>query len=121
VARTVLVVDDSTTAYQQLKKILDESGDFHVVGHAPNSEEAVRLFVEHKPDLVTMDIVMPGADGLATIKLLLEKDPKARVVVVSSMGGVKNKVVAALQAGARNVVPKPFEKDQVLQVLRAIK
>lgn len=120
-SRSVLIVDDSTTAAAQLKKILDEAGDFQVVGHATSAEDAVRLYGEHKPELVTMDIVMPGADGVEAIKRILEKDAGAKIVVVSSMGGVKSKVVAALSAGAKNVVAKPFEKEKVLQVLRAVK
>jgi two-component system chemotaxis response regulator CheY len=118
--RNVLVVDDSTTAYTQLKKILDGT-EFQVVAHAANADDAVTEYAARKPDLVTMDIVMPGADGVEALKRILAADPTAKVVIVSSMGGVKEKVVAALSAGAKNVIAKPFEKDRVLQVLRAIK
>jgi two-component system chemotaxis response regulator CheY len=119
-ARSVLVVDDSTTAYAQLKKILDGT-EFTVVAHATNAEEAVAHYAAHKPELVTMDIVMPGADGVEAVKRILASDPAAKIVIVSSMGGVKERVVAALSAGAKNVVAKPFEKERVLQVLRAVK
>jgi two-component system, chemotaxis family, chemotaxis protein CheY len=119
-ARTVLIVDDSNTVVQQLTKVLNEAGDFKVVGRAGNAEEAVTKYKELKPDLVTMDMVMPGGDAVSAIRELTRIDPHARVVVVSSIGGVKETVVSALSAGAKNIIVKPFEKERVLQVLRAI-
>lgn len=118
--RTVLVVDDSSTFVQQITKLLDDSGEFKVVGKASSAEEGVRQFSLLRPDIVTMDIVMPGGEALDAITQILAIDPKARVVVVSSLGGVKEKVVAALSAGAKNVIVKPYEKDRVLEALRAI-
>jgi len=119
-ARRVLVVDDSNTVVSQISKLLKESGEFEVVGSASNADEAIKKYQELKPDLVTMDMVMPGIDPVEAIKKIMAADPKARVVVVSSLGGVKEKVVAALSAGAKNVIAKPFEKDVVLKVLRAV-
>lgn len=119
-ARTVLIVDDSNTVVQQLTKVLNDSGDFTVVGRAGSADEAVQKYRELRPDLVTMDMVMPGGDAVGAIRELTRMDPMARVVVVSSVGGVKDVVVSALSAGAKNVIVKPFEKERVLQVLRAI-
>jgi two-component system, chemotaxis family, chemotaxis protein CheY len=121
VARSVLIVDDSITAMQLLKQILEESGEFTVVGHARSMEDAVRAYATLRPDLVTMDIVMPEGDGLETTRRILATDPNAKIVVVSSLGEVKDKVVGALGAGAKSVIPKPFEKDAVLKALRALK
>ena len=118
--RSVLIVDDSNTVVQQLTKILSDSGEFKVVGRAATADEAVQKYGSLRPDLVTMDMVMPGGDGSSAIRKIISLDAKARVVVVSSIGGVKETVVAALSAGAKNVIVKPFDKEKVLQVLRAI-
>ena len=119
-SHTVLIVDDSVTAYQQLKDILESSGEFEVLGHAQSGDEALQLYQEKKPDLVTMDMVMPGISGAEAIRLLLAADPGARVVLASSMSGVKSQVVAALSAGAKNIIPKPFDKARTLATLRQV-
>jgi two-component system chemotaxis response regulator CheY len=121
VARTILIVDDSITAMQLLKRILDESGEYSVVGHARDADEALRLYAELHPDIVTMDIVMPGGDGVQATRQILAAHPGAKIVVVSSLGEVKEKVVAALTAGAKSVLAKPLEKEEVLKALRAVK
>ncbi len=119
-ARRVLIADDSATTYHQLRKILESSGEFQVVAHAVNGDDAVEKYDELRPDLVTMDIVMPGLDGLGAVRAIIAIDPAAKIVVASSMGGVKDKVVALLSAGAKNVLVKPFDADKVLAVLRAL-
>jgi two-component system chemotaxis response regulator CheY len=120
VARSVLIVDDSKTVVQQMTKLLEASGNYKVVGTAPTADQAVTLYVQLKPDLVTMDIIMPGGDAIGAIDKIVKMDPKARIVVVSSVGGIKEKVVAALSAGAKNVIVKPFDKEKVLQVLNGL-
>jgi two-component system, chemotaxis family, chemotaxis protein CheY len=119
--RRILIADDSATTYHQLKKILDQHpDDFEVIGHAVDGADAVEKFEQLRPDLVTMDIVMPKVDGVEAVKQILKIDPKAKVVVVSSMGGVRDKVVAVLTAGAKNVIMKPFEADKVVQTLKML-
>jgi two-component system chemotaxis response regulator CheY len=120
-AKTVLVVDDSHTVVQQMSAFLDESGDFKVVGRASSADDALRQYALLKPDVVTMDIVMPGGDAIEAIRQIIASDAKARIVVVSSLGGVKEKVVEALSAGAKNVIVKPLEKERVVQVLRSLR
>lgn len=120
-ARTVLVTDDSVTTYLQLKRILEQpSSEFQVVDHATSGEDAVQKFEKHRPTIVLMDIVMPGMGGVQAIKNILAIDKDAKVVVVSSLGGVRDKVVDALAAGAKNVIVKPFEAEKVLDVLRKV-
>lgn len=119
--KRVLIADDSVTTYHQLKKILDQlPEDFEVVGHAVDGADAIAKYEQLRPDVVTMDIVMPGVDGLEAVKGILKLDPKAKIVVVSSMGGVKDKVVAVLTAGAKNVIVKPFEAEKVLNCLKQL-
>lgn len=114
--KKVLIVDDSETTFRQLKKVL-EGSDYEVVGHAVDGNDGVKKFQELRPDIVTMDIVMPGLDGVEAVKQILAVDKAAKIVIVSSMGGVRDKMVAALTAGAKSVITKPFEAAQVLDAL----
>lgn len=115
-SKKILIVDDSKTICMKLQKIL-ESHDFSVVGCAHSGEEALTRYGELKPDLVTMDLILPGIDGIEATRKILEQDPKAKVVVVSSVGSFPQKITEALEAGARNIISKPFEEDKVVSVL----
>lgn len=119
-ARSVLIVDDSKTVVQQMTKLLEGSGEYKVAGTASNADEAYTLYQQLKPDIVTMDIIMPGGDAIGAIGKIVKLDPRARIVVVSSVGGIKEKVVAALSAGAKNVIVKPFDREKVLQLLNGL-
>jgi two-component system, chemotaxis family, chemotaxis protein CheY len=116
----VLLVDDSVAVGRQLERILAEDERFDVVGQARNGAEAVKLFVAERPDLVVMDIVMPIMDGLQALRTILGMDKKARVVMISSVGGVGEKAAEALRMGARAVVSKPFEAEEVLSTFDRI-
>lgn len=116
----VLVVDDSIAIARQLTKLVEGFGGYEVVGHAKNGAEAVKLFKNLQPDVVLMDIVMPMMDGIQSLRTLLRLDPDARVVMISSMGGVGAKVEEALRLGARSVISKPFEPEQVRSALEKL-
>ena len=119
--RSVLVVDDSTTVAKQLSKILEESGRYKVVGHASDGLEAVKQYKAASPDLVCMDVVMPNLDGMQALRMIKQINGDARVVMISSVGGVADKVTECLKAGAVNVVSKPFDAKKVLDVLDSVK
>jgi two-component system, chemotaxis family, chemotaxis protein CheY len=110
----VLLVDDSLSVGRQLERILAEAAQYEVVGQARNGAEAVKLYAAEKPDLVVMDIVMPVMDGLTALRTILGMNRSARVVMISSVGGVGEKASEALRMGAKAVVSKPFEPDDVL-------
>jgi len=116
-AARVLVVDDSLAAGRQLERILSEDADHEVIGQVKNGAEAVKRYAADRPDLVVMDIVMPVMDGLSALRAILATDPDAKVVMISSVGGVGEKVAEALRLGARAVVSKPFEPDDVLATI----
>lgn len=118
--KRVLLIDDSIAIARQLEKILTESGAFEVVGHARNGIEGVKLFTSLNPDVVCMDIVMPEMDGLQTIRFLTNLDKDARIVVISSTGGVGDKVMEALKFGAKNIISKPFEPEKVIKILKEV-
>lgn len=72
------------------------------------------------PDIICMDMNMPGMDGLTALRSLVVLDKDVKVVMVTSLGGVGDKFTEALKLGAKNVISKPFEADDVLQVLREL-
>lgn len=112
----VLVVDDAAFMRMMLKDILLKGG-FEIAGEATNGAEAVRLYQELKPDLVTMDITMPEVDGITAVKEIKKIDPNAKVVMVSAMGQ-QAMVIEAIQAGASDFIVKPFQPDRVLEALK---
>lgn len=113
----ILVVDDSVVAAQQITGVLTDTPDYEVVGHARNGAEALKMYGQMQPDIVMMDLVMPVMDGLQALRALRGMDPKVRVIVLSSIGGVEGKVTEALRFGAVAVVVKPLEPDKVRQAI----
>jgi len=116
--KKVLVVDDSLSVARQLEKIISESGEFTCVGHAKNGAEAIKMNHAEDPDIICMDMNMPGMDGLTALRSLSMLDKEVQVVMVTSLGGVGDKFTEALKLGAKNVISKPFEAADVLKILR---
>ena len=112
---TILVVEDTDFMAEVLKEIFTEAG--YEVHWAPNGEEALRMYPEILPDLVTLDIVMPGLNGLEVLRELWQLDPACRVIMVSAVG-LESKVLEAIRMGAKNFVVKPFDKEKVLKATR---
>jgi Response regulator containing CheY-like receiver domain and AraC-type DNA-binding domain len=119
-SRTIVIADDSLVISRQLAKVVEGFGEYQVVGQAKNGAEAIKLFQSLKPDAVLMDINMPLMDGLQSLRTILRLDAKARVVMISSLGGVGDKVQEAMKLGARNVISKPFEPDRIRTVLESL-
>jgi len=119
--KKVLLVDDSLATARQLQDIIASTEGFEVVGHAKNGIEGIKMFMSLRPDLTFMDIVMPEMDGLQAIRSIKNLDKDARILVVSSAGGVSSKVTEALRFGAMTVVPKPFDPERIREILKGIK
>lgn len=115
-AKRILIVDDSSFMRKMIKKILTEN-EYEVVGEAKNGLEAVTMYRQLKPDLVTMDITMPDMNGIKSLKAIRLIDPHARVIMLSAMGQ-KNFLIEAIELGAVGFVTKPFTKDQILQAVQ---
>ncbi|MFX0028318.1 MAG: response regulator [Candidatus Hermodarchaeota archaeon] len=115
----VLIVDDATYVRNRLKKIVDKLEIAEVVGEASNGEEAVSLYKDLKPDLVTMDLVMPNYDGLRAIDSIIKYDKAANIVVVSAMGQELS-VTEAMQKGAKEYIKKPFKDDDVSTIFERL-
>ncbi len=116
----VLVVDDAMFMRSMIKDILQNAGaGYEIVGEASNGREAVSRYRELKPDVVTMDIVMPQMDGIEATREILKDDPGAVIVICSAMGQ-EALVVESISAGAKDFIVKPFTSERVLQVLAKI-
>ncbi|MCH7323443.1 response regulator [Solibacillus sp. MA9] len=111
---TVLVVDDSLFMRVTIGNMFKEWG-FEVIGEAANGKEAVALYDQLKPDLVTMDITMPVMTGIEAVKIIVEKDVEAKVIMVTALGQQK-KVKAAIESGAKDFITKPFQEEQLKMV-----
>src|SRR5947207_10560342 len=114
-AKRVLVVDDAIFMRNMIKDIF-ASGGFEVVGEAANGLEAVDKFKELKPDLVTMDIVMPFKSGIEATREIVAGQPEAIVVMCSALGQ-ESLVMEAIEAGATDFIVKPFKEEEVLSVV----
>lgn len=114
----VLIVDDALFMRTMLKDIFLEAG-WQVEAEADNGGQAVEEFRRLKPDLITMDIVMPEMGGIDALRRILKDDPQARVIVCSALGQ-KHLIMDAIQAGAKDFIVKPFRKQQVIDVVERV-
>lgn len=110
---TVVLVDDSKSVLKRQQALLSELDGVDVVGTATDGAEAIRVIDECLPDLVLMDIVMPGLDGLTALRMILARHPRLRVVMVSSAGGSESRASEAFRLGAVQVLGKPLGADQL--------
>ncbi|MCI0434323.1 MAG: response regulator [Gemmatimonadetes bacterium] len=116
--RTVLICDDALFMRTMLAEIMEQAG-FEVVGQAATGAEAVRMYQELKPDLVTMDIIMPDMGGIDAVREIIRTYPDANIVMCSAMGQ-QALVIEAIQAGARDFVVKPFQPARVLEAVQRV-
>ena len=116
--KRVLIVDDAIFMRNMIKDIFSGSG-FEVVGEAANGLEAVEKYKELRPDLTTMDIVMPFKSGIEATREIIKHDAKAVIVMCSALGQ-ESLVMEALQAGARDFIVKPFKPDSVIATLKKV-
>ncbi|MFD1735921.1 response regulator [Bacillus salitolerans] len=114
----ILIVDDAKFMRVTLSNIL-QKGDHEIVGEAENGTQAIQLFEELSPDLVTMDITMPEMNGLDALKAIKNKAPQAKIIMCSAMGQQKM-VVEAIEAGAKDFIVKPFEESRVLEAINRV-
>ena len=114
-AHRILIVDDASFMRMMIKDILVKNG-YEVVGEAADGAQAVTMYKELKPDLVTMDITMPEMDGITALKNIRAENPNAVVIMCSAMGQ-QAMVIDAIQAGAKDFIVKPFQADRVLEAI----
>lgn len=108
----VLIVDDACFLRVMLKDIL-EKNNHEVIGEASNGIEAVKLYKQLKPDLVTMDITMPDMEGIEAVKHIKAFDEHAKIIMCSAMGQ-EAKIIQSIKAGAKDFIVKPFNEDKLI-------
>jgi two-component system, chemotaxis family, chemotaxis protein CheY len=114
----ILIVDDTLFMRTLLKNILF-SGGHSIVGEAGDGDEAIEKYKELKPDLVTMDVVMPKMNGIEALKAIKALDPNARVIMCTAVGQ-EQMVKLAIKSGARGYVVKPFQAPKVLEEIKNV-
>jgi two-component system chemotaxis response regulator CheY len=114
----VLLVDDAKFMRLMLRDILEKAG-YEVVSEASNGKEAIREYQDKKPDLVTMDIIMPEVSGVEAATEIIKSDPSAKILMVSAMGQ-QELVKESLDAGACDFIVKPFVSEEVLKKVKEV-
>ena len=115
----VLVVDDHAVVRSGLRRVLDAEADIETVGEAANADRAVFEAMAHKPDVVLMDVTMPGQSGIEGLPALLQSAPQVRVLMLS-MHDDPGYVRAAFEAGASGYVLKDAADAEVVAAVRAV-
>lgn len=115
----VMLVDDHAVVRMGFKMLLETSDDIKIIAEAENGEEAIKLYMEHKPNVVVMDITMPGMGGMEAIERILAKESSAKILVLSAHeDSVHPKRV--LNAGAMGYVTKRSAAEELIKAIRAV-
>ena len=114
---TALIVDDERLARDELKYLLDSAGGVEVVAQGTNGIEAVHLIHTHHPDVVFLDVQMPGLDGFAVLKKLLERNEPERMPQIIFATAFDQYAVRAFDVNAIDYLLKPFDRGRVMQAL----
>ncbi len=111
----ILLVDDSAFMRNMIKSILKDGN--HDISEASNYDEALKAYQEKKPDLVFLDIVMPGKSGVETLKDIKQMDKDAHIVMCTSIGGQQKVIDDSVAAGAADFVVKPFKPEDIMKAV----
>lgn len=111
----IMVVDDAVFMRTKIRRILEGTGYTQVL-EASDGETAVTIYKEETPDLVLLDITMPGKSGIEVLEEILEDDDKARIVMCSAVGQ-ETMIRKALALGARDFIVKPFKQDEFCRIV----
>jgi two-component system, NarL family, response regulator LiaR len=116
----VMIVDDHEMVRRGLGLFIRGYDDLLLVGEAENGEEAIRLCEEVKPDVILMDIIMPGTNGIEATRVIKQRHPNIQIITLTSSSDTNN-VTAAVQAGATSYLLKNVSHDQLVSAVRAAK
>ncbi len=115
---TIMVVDDHAVVRAGLARVLENTPDMHIVAEAEDGAEACLLLADIDPDVILMDLSMPGMDGVTATRLILQEHPQACVVALTSYGD-RERVMAMLDAGARGYLVKDGDPEELVRAVRA--
>ena len=112
--KRIMVVDDSRLVRVQLEDVL-KGTDYEIAAYCRSGEDTIKQYADVQPDLVTMDIIMQGMEGLDAAAVILKNNPQARIVMISSLA-YDDTFERARAIGAKGFVDKPFHQEQLLKV-----
>ncbi len=115
----VILADDHPVVRDGLATIVNQQTDMAVVAEAADGEEAVRLYAEHRPDVMVLDLRMPRQDGAAVVEQVLERDPKARLLIMTTYDGDED-IFRSLSRGAKGYLLKDAPRQEILTAIRAV-
>lgn len=116
--KKILVIDDSPFIKKQISDIL-KGMDYEVIGPAKSGEEGLEMYKELRPDIVTLDIIMPGIDGMETASNLLDINPNIKIIMISSIYDL-NISEEIKKIGVKFILPKPIKASLFIATLNAI-
>lgn len=115
---TILIVDDASIIRRALQHIVEKAGH-QVVGCASNVDEAVKLYYELKPELVTMDIMLGESNGMQALSHIIDRNPEAKVIMITALGWEENKEKAQ-KLGAAGYIRKPFDAQEIRKEIERV-
>lgn len=115
----VLIADDHAIVRRGIRALLSESGGFEVVAEAANGQETVLRAAETKPDVILMDLLMPGMDGIEATRRITSQQPGSRILVLTSFAA-DNKVFPAIKAGAQGYLLKDSSPEELVRAIRQV-
>lgn len=116
---TFVIADDAEFMRTLLKKMIEESEEYQVVGEASNGKEAIEQASKHKPDILTLDITMPEMNGIKAVAEVLKVSPCTKIIMCTAMGQ-HGMVIDAIKQGATDFIIKPFNKSRVYQAIKNV-
>ncbi len=115
--KKILVVDDSMMMRERIKEIVTKCGEFTIT-EAGDGEQAIALYKENKPNLVTLDISMPGKNGIEALTEIMQIDTNANIVIISAVAQ-KQLIIQAISIGAKDFINKPFNEEEATNFIKS--
>lgn len=116
--KTMLIIDDSPMIIKEIKQLAEEYG-YSVVGGSKTGEDGLEKYKEFQPDVVTLDVIMPGMDGIETAQKILEINPKAKIVMVTSLCDFDT-LEEIQNLGLSQLVSKPIDPEELMRAVETI-
>ena len=115
----IVIADDHFIVRKGIQALVAEAPDVEIAGEATDGAEAVRLVADLDPDIVLMDLVMPGVDGVTAIRQILDADPERRIIVLTG-SGTEREILDAVRAGALGYLSKNASPEACLRAIRQV-
>jgi len=115
----IVLADDHPVVRDGLAAMINQQDDMEVVAEAGDGEEAISLFEQHKPDVMVLDLRMPKRDGVAVVQHVLQMNPKARILIITTYDGDED-IFQCLSQGAKGYLLKDAPRTEILSAIRAV-